>query len=121
MNLAKIKEILRADLIVASSLEIRIRMVCACDLMSDVLSYAKIQSGSLLLTNLAHTQAVRTAEMAEITAICFVRGKKPEGLAIDLARKNGIALLSSPISLYEASGLLYKKGLPGWDECGGVK
>ena len=121
MNLAKIKEILRADLIVASSLEIRIRMVCACDLMSDVLSYAKIQSGSLLLTNLAHTQAVRTAEMAEIAAVCFMRGKRPQSLAIDLARKNGIALLSSPISLYEASGLLYKKGLPGWDECGGVK
>lgn len=121
MNLAKIKEILRADLIVASSLETRIKIVCACDLMSDVLSCVQIQSGSLLLTNLAHIQTVRTAEMAEIAVICFMRGKKPQDLAIDLARKNGIALLSSPISLYEASGLLYKKGLPGCGECEGAK
>ena len=121
MNLAKIKEILRADLIVASSLETRIKIVCACDLMSDVLSCVQIRSGSLLLTNLAHIQAVRTAEMAEIAVVCFMRGKKPQSLAIDLAKKNGIALLSSSLSLYEASGLLYKKGLAGCAECGGVK
>ncbi len=118
MKLGKIKEILKADLIVGSSLEIEIKIICACDLMSDVLSCIQIQSSSLLLTNLTHPQVVRTAEMAEIPAICFVRGKKPQDLTMELASKNGIILLSSSSSLYEASGQLYKKGLAG---CSGYR
>lgn len=116
MKLGKIKEILKADLIVGSSLETEIKIICACDLMSDVLSCIQIQSSSLLLTNLTHPQVVRTAEMAEIPAICFMRGKKPQDLTMDLAKKNGIVLLSSSFSLYEASGQLYEEGLPGCSE-----
>ena len=96
MKLGKIKEILKADLIVGSSLEIEIKIICACDLMSDVLSCSQLQSSSLLLTNLTHLQVVRTAEMAEIPAICFVRGKKPQDLTVGLAKKNDTVLLSTP-------------------------
>jgi len=113
MNLAKIKEILKADLIVGSSLEREIKVICACDLMSDVLTCVGTRSHSLLLTNLIHPQAVRTAEIAEIPVICFVRGKEPQDLTMDLAKKNSIVLLSTSFSLYEASGRLYKEGLPG--------
>ncbi|KKM28039.1 hypothetical protein LCGC14_1568700 [marine sediment metagenome] len=113
MNLAKIKEILKADLIVGSSLEREIKVICACDLMSDVLTCVGTRSHSLLLTNLIHPQAVRTAEIAEIPVICFVRGKEPQDLTMDLAKKNGIVLLSTSFSLYEASGRLYKEELSG--------
>ncbi len=121
MNLEKIRGFLKADLITGSSLEIEIKIICACDLMSDILSCGQIQSSSLLLTNLTHLQVVRTAEMADIPAICFVRGKRPQGLAVDLAKKNGIVLLSSSFSLYEASGQLYKKKLAGCIECREMK
>ena len=48
-----------------------IHNACGSDLMSDVLAFVKDQS--LLLTGLVNPQVVRTAEMMDIIAICFVR------------------------------------------------
>ena len=81
----------------------------ASDLMSDVLSFMK--PGSLLLTGLIHPQSVRTAEMADLAAIVFVRGKTPGPEVISLADELGIPLIASPYSMYEISGRLYKAGL----------
>lgn len=114
MNLQKIKEILMAEVIAGNSLKREIEIIYACDLMSDVLSCVHIRVSSLLLTNLIHSQAVRTAGMVEIPVICFVQGKKPGSQTIELAKKNDIVLLSTYFSLYEASGRLYKEGIPGW-------
>jgi len=116
MNLQKIKEILRADVIVGSSLKKEIEMVCACDLMSELLSCVLRRSETLLLTNLTHPQTVHTAEIVEIPAICFVRGRKPGSQTIELAKENNIILLSTYFSLYEASGQLYKDGILGCSE-----
>ena len=116
MNLQKIRDLLGAEVIVGKSLDREIAMVCACDLMSDVLSCIQVRYKSLLLTNLSHPQTVRTAEMAEIPVICFARGKKPDYQTIELAKKNSILLLSTEFSMYEASGLLYGKKVPGCSE-----
>ncbi len=116
MNLGKIKEILRAEVIVGGSLDRETEMICACDLMSEVLCCVPTGSSCLLLTNLTHSQAIRTAEIAEIPAICFVRGRKTESQTTELAKKNGIVLLSTHFSLYEASGRLYREGIPGCSE-----
>lgn len=113
MNLGKIRQILRAEVIVGSPPDREIEVCCACDLMSEVLSCVPTGSSCLLLTNLAHSQTIRTAEIAEIPVICFVRGRKPESQSIELAKKNGLVLLSTYFSLYEASGRLYKEGMPG--------
>ena len=77
----------------------------------DVLSY--IKCGSLLLTGLTNSQVVRTAEMTDIVAICFVRGKKPQNKTIELAVEKEAPLLATKFSMYEACGRLHKKGLPG--------
>ena len=77
--------------------------------MSDVLAYSR--PGSLLLTSLVSPQAVRTAEVADITAICFVFGKEPSADMIALAEDGDIPLLVSKYSLYCASGKLYEIGL----------
>ena len=82
----------------------------ASDLMSDVLSFMK--PGSLLLTGLINVQSVRTAEMADLAGIVFVRGKKPTREIIDLADELGILLVASPLGMYEISGRLYQGGLP---------
>ncbi len=116
MNLGKIRQILRAEIIVGNALDREnreIEVCCACDLMSEVLSCVPTGSSCLLLTNLAHSQTIRTAEIAEIPIICFVRGRKPESQNIELAKKNDLVLLSTHFSLYEASGRLYKEGMPG--------
>jgi predicted transcriptional regulator len=84
---------------------------CGCDLMSDVLTFAK--PGSLLLTGLCNIQAIRTAEMSDIKMLCFVRAKQPTQKMISLARRTGITVLTTSLPLFEACGRLYANGLTG--------
>ena len=115
MTLEEVKEILRAEVITgSSSLQTEVKMGCGCDLMSDVLAFVK--SESLLLTGLTNMQVVRTAEMADIAAICFVRGKKPDGEVIKLADSKGLPLLTTELPMFESCGQLYKHGLIGCSE-----
>ena len=115
MTLEQVREVLDAQFIAGSDLsDIEVTMGCGADLMSDVLAH--IKAGSLLLTGLTNPQVVRTAEMSEISAICFVRGKKPPVETIDLARKNRIPLLICGFSMYLACGKLYTAGLLSCDD-----
>ena len=112
MTLNKVIEILKAEVLVGSdALQMEIKIGCGCDLMSDVLAFVK--PGSLLLTGLTNPQSVRTAEMSDIKAICFVRGKKPGRDTIELAKKNSIPLILTPLPLFEACGKLYNAGMIG--------
>jgi len=115
MTLEEVKEILKAEVIIgADNLDLEIKMGCGCDLMSDVLAF--IKPGSLLLTGLTNTQVIRTAEMADIAAICFVRGKKPDKATISLAKSKGLPLLVTQLPMFESCGRLYKNGLSGCSE-----
>lgn len=91
--------------------DIEIKMGCGCDLMSDVLAFAK--SNTILLTGITNPQVVRTGEMVGIKAICFVRGKMPQDETIALAKEIGIPLLKTNLPMYESCGRLYQAGLPG--------
>ncbi|MCD8162648.1 MAG: transcriptional regulator [Synergistaceae bacterium] len=82
---------------------------CACDLMSDVLAFCT--PGSLLLTGLTNVQIVRTAQMLDISAIVFVRGKVPLEETVQLAKDNGIPILPTRYSMFEACGVLYENGM----------
>ena len=82
---------------------------CASDLMSDVLAFS--QSGAVLLTGLATVQTIQTADIADIKAVIFVRGKKPDPSVISIARERGMPILGTEYSMYEACGLLYSRGL----------
>ena len=81
----------------------------ACDLMSDVLAFCT--PGSLLLTGLTNVQIVRTAQMLDTPAIVFVRGKVPLEETVQLAKDNGIPILLTRYSMFEACGVLYEKGM----------
>ena len=83
---------------------------CGADLMSDVL--ASIQPEAVLLTGLCNPQVVRTAQMADVAAIVFVRGKMPVAEVIDLANQEKIPLISTPYGMFELCGRLYQAGLP---------
>ena len=91
--------------------EIDIHMACGCDLMSDVLAFVKDQA--MLLSGLINSQVIRTAEMMDIIAVCFVRGKTPADDVIELAKDRGITLLATEQPLFPACGKLYEKGLRG--------
>lgn len=83
------------------------------DLMSDVL--ASIQPEAALLTGLCNPQVIRTAMIADIRAIIFVRGKRPEKEAIQLANEEDIPLVTTKLGLFEACGILYKAGLSSFE------
>lgn len=83
---------------------------CGADLMSDVL--ASSQPDSILLTGLCNPQVVRTAQIADVKAIIFVRGKTPPQETIDLALQESLPLFTTPMGMFEACGRLYEAGLP---------
>jgi hypothetical protein len=47
--------------------------------------------------------------------VVFVRGKKPQDSAIELARSFNLVTMSTGYSLFVASGKLYMSGLRGLD------
>ncbi|HUT15902.1 MAG TPA: DRTGG domain-containing protein [Anaerolineae bacterium] len=111
MNLAEVLSVIEGNVISpGADLSQEISMACGADLMSDVLAFT--HSGTLLLSGLTNPQIVRTAEVAGIIAIVFVRGKLPPEETIALARQKGIPLLASKYTMYETCGRLYQTGLP---------
>lgn len=111
MKISKIAELVGADVLCCPDLldDLDADFAYASDLMSDVLAFA--QPGCLLLTGLTNMQIVRTAQMLDIPAVVFVRGKHPQEETIELATKVGMPLLLSRKSLYETSGIIYQAGL----------
>ena len=82
---------------------------CGADLMSDVLTGVK--SGAVLLTGLCNLQVIRTAEMADVHAVVFLRGKRPTPEMIELATEKSIPIISSDMCMFQLCGRLYKAGL----------
>lgn len=93
-----------------ADLNIEVAMGCGADLMSDVLAFS--HEDTLLLTGLTNPQVVRTAEMAGVRAIVFVRGKIPPPETVALAEQRGIPLLATRYTLFETCGRLFQAGLP---------
>lgn len=111
MTLAEVLSLIEGRLISKDvDLSQEVAMACGADLMSDVLAFT--HSGTLLLTGLTNPQVVRTAEMAGIAAIVFVRGKLPPSETIALAEEKDIPLLASRYTMYESCGRLYQAKLP---------
>ena len=81
----------------------------ASDLMSDVLTVDN--ENIVLITGLANTQVIRTAEMADISCVILARGKKATNEMIQLATENQIMLIECEYSMFKISGLLYNAGL----------
>jgi predicted transcriptional regulator len=115
MNLREIIEVIEGSVFTGkASLDIEIRGGCGADLMSDVLT--STQPDSILLTGLCNPQVVRTAQMADIKAIVFVRGKQPASETVALADREEIPLISSPFGMFELCGRLYANGLPSFEQ-----
>ncbi len=84
-------------------------MAFASDLMSDVLTLRN--DNLVLITGLANLQTIRTAEMADINCIIFVRNKKVTDEMARLAAESGIDIVECKYSMFRASGLLFESGL----------
>ncbi len=110
MTLNEIKEILQAEVLTCKcDTNIRIERVYSADLMSDVLAFCDPES--LLITALTNAQVIRTAEFANIKAVVFVQGKRPDRETVSLSEEKKIPLLATNLSMFNACGRLYEKGL----------
>ena len=114
MKIAEIKDALKATVLAGEEqMENTIAGCGSADLMDDVLSAAT--EGCAILTGVVTDQVIRTAKIARVGVIVFVRGKQPEKHVIDLAASYKIPLLLTRHSLFVASGKLYMEGLRGLD------
>ena len=74
--------------------------VFASDLMSDVLAF--MDPGSILLTGLTNNHVVRTACVADVVAVIFIQGKRPDEETVEQALQNGLPLISTSLPTFEA-------------------
>ncbi len=116
MKLFECIELLDAELLVpVEHMEIEIRVACGADLMSDVMAFA-CSSNEMLLTGLVNPQTIRTAEMMDIKAVVFVRGKRPDQNMCDLAKQKSICLMTTKLPMFTTCGKLYIAGVKGKGE-----
>ena len=110
MKLGEVLEIIEGEMITrGADVDTEIQMGCGADLMSDVLAFT--HEGTLLMSGLTNPQVVRTAEMADVKAIVFVRGKIPPRETIALAEDKGIPLIASKYTMFETCGRLFQAEL----------
>jgi predicted transcriptional regulator len=105
ITLAEVRDLLGAEVLNGGDLSIKVEGVGAADLLSDVLALSK--PGMLLLTGLVSTQVIRTAIVADLCGVVFVRGKKPGDEILSLAIEAKIPVLGTPLRMFDAAGRLY--------------
>jgi hypothetical protein len=93
----------------AIGLDAEISGCFAADLMSDVLAFAR--TGSILVTGLTSDQTIRTAAIKRLSAVVIIQGKTVGSDMIEAAREQGVGLYQTPLSKYEACGLLMQAGV----------
>ena len=112
MNLTGIRDLLQCEVLTGEDgLEAEVDTAVASDAMSVVL--AAPHPHALMITGLTNVQSVRTAQIAFITAIVYVRGGRPNDATVQLAQEMQIVLLSTPHGMFEACGMLHRQGIQG--------
>ena len=86
-------------------------VVVASDGMSEILAF--LSPHALMLTGLTNIQSVRTAVVADVQAIVYVRGKRPPEKVLQLAREKEIPVLATELGMFDCCGILYQAGLKG--------
>lgn len=111
MKLSEVEKLLEARTVAGHQWldDMIIETAGAADLMSDVLAFS--HPGTMLLTGLATAQSLSTADIADIKAIIYVRGKHPDKEVIETAEERGIPLLCTDLGMFECCGRLYHAGI----------
>ena len=112
MTLNEIKDVLNCDVLSdEDGLSADIQTVVASDGMSEILAFAR--PNALMITGLTNIQSVRTANIANVRAIIYVRGKRPDERVVQLARSNRIPVLATRLGMFDVCGILHARGLKG--------
>lgn len=111
LTLREIQHLLSGELLTPEmNLEMECSKIFASDLMSDVLAF--MDPGSVLVTGLVNHHVVRTARLADVTAIVFVQGKRPDARVMEEARLHKLPIISTTCSMFEACSII-SRSFPG--------
>ncbi|MDD2457110.1 MAG: hypothetical protein PHQ83_01210 [Eubacteriales bacterium] len=116
MKLSECVDVISANVLVTGEdMDLDVHVACGADLMSDVMAFS-CSTNQMMLTGLVNPQTIRTAEMMDVKVVVFVRGKVPDRGMLDLAQEKGICVLSTPLPMFSACGILYQNGVKGKGE-----
>jgi len=115
MTLRDIQKLLDAEVMAGNEmLDREVKHAFAADLLSDVLAIARRGAdGALLITGNMTLQVIYTADVVDLGAILFVRGKRPTESMVELANQMQIPLLMTSYIMFETCGRLYQRGVQG--------
>lgn len=111
LTLAEISILLDCEPIGDVDGDLAFSAVVASDAMSEIL--ASTHHGALMLTGLTTIQSVRTAIVADVPTVIYLRGKRPSDKVLDLARDKRIHVMLTDYGMFESCGILYAAGLEG--------
>lgn len=112
MRLETLRDLLGCEVLTgADALDTEIEMAVASDAMSVVL--ASSHPRALMITGLTSIHSVRTAQVAYLPAIMYVRSSRPTESTVKLARDNKTVLLSTELGMFDSCGILYSHGIKG--------
>ena len=79
------------------------------DMVSDIITGAK--ANGILVTLHAHKSLIAAANLVDVAAIVFVRGRKPAEDVVELATKAGIALFATDADTWSFATKLSQMGV----------
>ncbi len=79
------------------------------DMVSDIV--AGTQPGNLLITIQTHKNLIAAANLVDVSAVVFVRGKTPQEGVIQLADRAQISLFTTDLSAWELAIKLHDLGI----------
>lgn len=109
MQIDELARLVEGSLVTRSESSHEVLYAFSSDLMSDVLTL--MEDNVMLITGLANVQAIRTAVMSDISTVLVVRDKKVTQEMTEVAKSSGVSIVTSPYSMFRASGILYQHGL----------
>ena len=79
------------------------------DMVSDIITGAK--ANGILVTLQTHKSLIAAANLVDVAAVVFVRGKKPAQDVVDLATKAGIGLFVTDVDTWSFAMKLNEVGI----------
>lgn len=105
MNLTEVVRLTNAKVVAGNISKKHVDTGFCSDLLSDVLTLDT--DNMLLITGMSNLQAIRTAEMADISSILMVRGKKATSEMIKLAEESEMVIMETALSMFNTAGILH--------------
>ena len=86
-----------------------IQGVYISDMVSDIITGAK--ANGILVTLQTHKSLIAAANLVDVAAIVFVRGKKPADDVVALANKAGIGLFATDLDTWSYATKVHETGV----------